>query len=322
MPHATAPTHDALARLSVFERGWLSSNNLLIHPAPGEAGAVLIDSGHVNHAAQTVALVTHALHGTPLVRVVNTHLHSDHCGGNAALAQATGAQVTVPPGEAADMQQWHVPTLSHWQTGQRLGRFEVQATLGAGDVLVAGGREWQVLAAPGHDPHSVMLFDAAHGLLLSADALWEHGFGVVFPELSGEPGFDDVAAVLDAIAALPVRLVVPGHGAPFADVDAALARARQRVAGMKADPARHAQHGLRVLLKYHLMEEGSQALPALLHWATMAPLVAELWQRFAPGGAAGEASADGWVLQALEDLAGKGALRREVRDGMDWVVDA
>ena len=60
------------------------------------------------------------------------------------------------------------------------------------EPLRAGGRDWEVLEAPGHDPDSVMLFDRAAGVLLSADALWEHGFGVVFPEMDGEPGFEDV----------------------------------------------------------------------------------------------------------------------------------
>ena len=34
---------DPLDGLTVLERGWLSSNNLLIHPAAGEPGAVLCD---------------------------------------------------------------------------------------------------------------------------------------------------------------------------------------------------------------------------------------------------------------------------------------
>ena len=83
-----------------------------------------------------------------------------------------------------------------------------------------GARHWEVLAAPGHDPESVILFDAAHGVLISADALWENGFGVVFPELDGDAAFDDVGRVLDLIEALPVRCVIPGHGAPFTDVAA------------------------------------------------------------------------------------------------------
>ena len=74
--------------LTILERGWLSSNNVLLHG--GGAGAVLIDASHALHGEQTVALVRQALAGEPLRRVVNTHLHSDHCGGNAALARAFG----------------------------------------------------------------------------------------------------------------------------------------------------------------------------------------------------------------------------------------
>jgi glyoxylase-like metal-dependent hydrolase (beta-lactamase superfamily II) len=306
--HGAGQGDGPLAGLTVLERGWLSSNNLLIHAAPGEEGALLVDSGHVNHAPQTVALVRHALRGQPLALLLNTHLHSDHCGGNAAVQQALAAPLAVPPGQAQALRDWDLPRLSWEATGQRMARCTPQQVRAAGEIVVAGAREWQLLAAPGHDPHSLMLFDARHGVLASADALWANGFGVVFPELEGEPAFDEVAATLDLIASLPVRVVVPGHGAPFTEVAAALARARRRLAGLKADPARHAGHALKVLIKYHLMEERSQPLPALLAWAAATPLLATLWQRFAPRGLA---DADAWVMQALEALAGSGALRRE-----------
>lgn len=301
---------DALAGLTVFERGWLSSNNLLIHAAPGEAGDVLIDSGHLNHAAQTVALVAQGLAARPgarLDRVLNTHLHSDHCGGNAALQATFGVPVSIPPGLAEAVRAWDADALSYAATGQRMARFAPQALIAPGDTLVAGGREWQVLAAPGHDPHSVMFFDRAHGVLVSADALWEQGFGVVFPEIEGEPGFDDVAAVLEHIAALPVRVVIPGHGRPFDDVAGALARARSRIDGFRADPARHARHAVKVLLKYHLMEERAQALDALLAWAVGTPLLLGVWQRFPPPGTADPAA---WVRDVVADLVDGGALAR------------
>lgn len=307
-------TVEPLDGLRVFERGWLSSNNLLIHAAPGEPGALLVDTGHVNHAPQTVALVREALAGRPLARIVNTHLHSDHCGGNAALQQALAAPVSVPPGQASAVRDWDEDALSYQATGQRMARFALQAEIAPGDRFVAGAREWEVLAAPGHDPHSVMLFDRAHGVLVSADALWEHGFGVVFPELEGEPGFDDVAEVLETIAALPVRLVVPGHGAPFADVATALERARARIAGFKADPARHARHAVKVLVKYHLMEERAQPLAALLDWAEATPLLHRSWALHPPRGTARPRD---WLLQVLEELAAAGALARDgeiVRD--------
>jgi glyoxylase-like metal-dependent hydrolase (beta-lactamase superfamily II) len=299
---------DPLAGLSVFQRGWLSSNNVLIHAASGEAGAVLVDTGHLNHAAQTLALVQQALGFEPLARIVNTHLHSDHCGGNALLQRHFGAPVAVPPGQAQAARDWDQGALSYVATGQRIERYTVDEVYAPGQPLHAGGRDWQVLAAPGHDPHSVMLFDRASGLLISADALWENGFGVVFPEIAGEPGFDDVAAVLDLIDTLPVRCVIPGHGAPFGDVRAALARARSRLAGFRTDPARHARHALKVLLKYHLMEERSQPLPELLDWAVAAPLVGGMWERFVP---VGVGSAAAWVQLTVDELVGAQVLARQ-----------
>jgi glyoxylase-like metal-dependent hydrolase (beta-lactamase superfamily II) len=198
--------------------------------------------------------------------------------------------------------------LSYEATGQRIERCGIDGTVDPGSAFVAGGREWEVLAAPGHDPHSVLFFDRANGLLVSADALWENGFGLVFPEIAGEPGFDDVGATLEMIAALPVKRVVPGHGAPFADVRGALDRAFERLRGLKADPARHARHALKVLIKYHLMEERSQDEAALLAWAGSTPLLAGLWQRFPPRGLP---SAAAWAAAAVQEMVQSGALRRE-----------
>jgi glyoxylase-like metal-dependent hydrolase (beta-lactamase superfamily II) len=295
----------ALEDVTVFERGWLSSNNILLHGRDGEA-ATLIDSSHCLHAEQTIALVRNALRpGETLTTLINTHLHSDHCGGNAAVQRAFGARTVIPPGEADAIARWDEDALSYRATGQRIERFTHDALLRAGESFTVGPRTWQALAAPGHDPHSLILFDVQDGVLVSADALWESGFGVVFPELDGERAFDAVAAVLGVIERLAPSLVIPGHGAPFADVAGALQRARSRLAGFVADPSRHARHGAKVLLKYHLLEEQQQDLPDLLTWWSAVPLVQRLWQRLQrPGG-----TMSAWCEQLMHELVAVGALR-------------
>ena len=300
--------HAALAGITVLERGWLSSNNVLIHARGDEPGAVLVDSGHVSHAAQTVALVTQALQGEALARIVNTHLHSDHCGGNASLQRAFGAPVFIPPGQAEAVRRWDEEALSYAPTGQLCERFSIAGILQPGEALLAGGRRFEVLAAPGHDPESVVLFDAGHGLLLSADALWENGFGVVFPELEGEQAFDDVARVLDMIERLPVQLVVPGHGAPFSDVPAALARARKRLAAFEADPRKHARYAAKVLLSYHLMEVGGEPLEVLCSWAaTRTRLFTAVWQQI---GQAEAETPQAWARRLATEFIQAGAARQ------------
>jgi glyoxylase-like metal-dependent hydrolase (beta-lactamase superfamily II) len=292
--------------LQVFERGWLSSNNVLLHGEPGE-GAVLVDSSHTLHAAQTVAIMQSALGDEPLVRLVNTHLHSDHCGGNAALQRAFGCRIETPPGHFDAACRWDEAVLSHQPTGQTCERFRPDGVLAPGTALEVGRRRWQVLAAPGHDPHSVVLFDEAHGVLISADALWGNGFGVLFPELDGEDAFEVQATMLDQIERLAPRHVVPGHGPAFDDVAEALARARRRLAGFVADPPRHLNHGARVLLKYHLMECRQQTLPALRQWLAATPMFSRIWHRL--GRPEGELLRWGeGLVQALVD---SGALRRQ-----------
>ena len=248
------------ATMRVFERGWLSSNNILF---TGPGPTALIDSGYVIHAAQTLALVEHALEGRPLERLINTHLHSDHCGGNAALQARYACHTAIPAAEADKVRAWDEGALSYKATGQQCQRFGFDATLAPGDLLDLGGMEWQALGAPGHDPHSLIYYCAREGILVSADALWQNGFGVIFPELEGESGFAEARATLALIDTLDVRLVIPGHGAPFTDVKPALARAVSRVDFLQADPARNAENAVKVMLKFLLLERQQFVLASL-----------------------------------------------------------
>lgn len=255
--------------VSVFERGWLSSNSILIQ---GTQGNALIDSGYCTHSDQTVALVKSALHGQPLHLLLNTHLHSDHCGGNAGLQITYPALHTmVPPGLAAHVRTWDPQALTYEPTGQSCPPFRMDDVLVPGTELLLGSTAWQVHAAPGHDTHSVILFEPASRTLISADALWERGFGVVFPELDGDDAFAEVADTLDVIEALQPALVIPGHGGPFTDVNQALAVARQRLAGFVAHPQKHLHYAAKVLLKFKLLEVQRIERDALVQWVQATP---------------------------------------------------
>ena len=255
-----------LPGLQFFERGWLSANNILLTDSES---ATLIDSGYVSHQDQTVALIAHALNGRPLDRLVNTHLHSDHCGGNAILQKQYPALKTfIPPGEAAAVQIWKESALSYEPTGQLCPRFKFDGLLESGQTLKLANLDWQVMAAPGHDPHSVILFEPAHKILISADALWANGFGVVFPELEGISAFQEVADTLDLIESLQAEWVIPGHGAIFQDIDAALSNARRKLDGFVQNPEKHARYGAKVLLKYKLLELHQVEKSAFMKWAT------------------------------------------------------
>jgi glyoxylase-like metal-dependent hydrolase (beta-lactamase superfamily II) len=245
------------AGVRVVERGWLSSNNVLLLDGDD---ATLVDSGYVGHAAQTVALVKSALAGRRLRRLINTHSHSDHIGGNATLQREFGCRIVIPAGIERHVRDWDEQALLLAQSAQRGERFRHDDVVCAGDRLVMAGLEWQTHAAPGHDMDALMFHCPDARLLIAGDALWEDGFGIIFGELFGSPGaLAATRATLDEIARLPIDTVIPGHGAPFDEVDAALARAYRRLEAFEADPARLARNAIKGCFIFNLLD--LQSLP-------------------------------------------------------------
>ncbi|MCG6951832.1 MAG: MBL fold metallo-hydrolase [Betaproteobacteria bacterium] len=289
------------ATIRVLERGWLSSNNIVLHDDAG-SGSV-IDSGYVSHGAQTVALVRHALDGRRLERLVNTHCHSDHIGGNAALARVFGCTITIPAGEARNVAEWDTEALHLDGFGQRCDRFSFHSTLASGDTLTMGGLHWQAIAAPGHDMDALVLYAPEARILISADALWENGFGVLFPELYGEPGLAATRATLDHIATLEVDVVIPGHGPVFGNVSAALERAYARVEAFERDPERVTRNAFRALLVFYLLDRqaaGFDELAGLLAQASFFAMLNSRSYRLEPGALA---------QKLVGELAAAGVLR-------------
>jgi glyoxylase-like metal-dependent hydrolase (beta-lactamase superfamily II) len=236
-----------------IERDWLSSNGIFFVDA---GAAAIVDTGYVKHAPMTAAIVDRLLEqtGTRLTRIVNTHLHSDHCGGNRILQQRFGARIIVPQASFDDVQRWDEQALTYTATAQNCDRFQADEGLSPGDELTMGGLRWRALAAPGHDPKSLIFHCERERLLISADALWEHGFGLIFPEIDGDSGYAEQQAVLELIATLPVDCVLPGHGPVFTDVGGALEQAFALLRTLRAEPGRLPRHALKVLIKYLMLD--------------------------------------------------------------------
>ncbi len=315
-PMNTTPPDIAttLAQLNaqVLVRGWLSANNIVfVHQGRGQ----VVDSGYLSHAEQTLALIHQALGGAPLAEVLNTHLHSDHCGGNAALAARwPGLQIRVPAASRHKLLPWDDAQLSYRLTGQQCARFVPQAFLDDGDSVLLGGRPWQVHAAPGHDPDAVLLFEPETATLISGDALWQSRLAIIFPELAGESGFDATAQVLDRIERLQPRLVLPGHGEPFTDVAAALAASRQRLAAFVAAPLKHRGHAARALVVYHMLEHRNRPRQALEDWIASTPIFLQALQCAGDGQRARQAAAD-----TVDRLLADGVLQPHLQDGIAQV---
>lgn len=263
--------------LHILERGWLSSNNIVFL---GKEKTAIVDTGYCTHESQTLTLLRHVLKGRALDAIYNTHLHSDHCGGNAILQKNfSKVRTFVPAAEFNRVQNWERTQLTFDATGQRCERFRADDAVNASEKILLGDLEWSVLCAPGHHPYSYVLFCEKHGILISADALWEKGFGVVFPALDGVSGFRETRATLQMIEELDARIVIPGHGKPFTEVKKAIEVAHSRIDYLEGDPLRNAQNGIKVLLKFLLMERQRIKLSEVPKLLNDIPLVKSANQR-------------------------------------------
>ncbi|NBY34317.1 MAG: MBL fold metallo-hydrolase [Betaproteobacteria bacterium] len=102
--------------LLFFERGWLSSNSILLDDGDS---TVLMDSGYVTHSNLLLSLLSSHLQLRSLTHLVNTHLHSDHCGGNNAVqTHYPAVQTLIPYGQFDYVRHWDTDLLSYEDTGQ------------------------------------------------------------------------------------------------------------------------------------------------------------------------------------------------------------
>ena len=284
--------------LLFFERGWLSSNSILLDDGKS---TVLIDSGYVTHSNLLLSLLGNHLQSRPLTHLLNTHLHSDHCGGNNAVqTQSPTVQTLIPYGLFDSVRRWDTDLLSYEDTGQLCPRFNADVAVRPGDVYTWSGFEWEVHAAPGHDHDALLFFNPEHRILISADALWGNGFGIVFPEVFGGNGFSEVEATLNVIENLNPRIVLPGHGPMIHDVHECLARAHSKLDYFIRSPLNHAAHAAKVLFKFKLLELQSVALSDFNAWVANTPLLTRIHHSFFES-----TPIQKWCSDILDDLISK-----------------
>jgi glyoxylase-like metal-dependent hydrolase (beta-lactamase superfamily II) len=209
-----------------------------------------------------------ALDGRRLARLINTHSHSDHIGGNATLQREFGCAIVIPSGIESAVNTWDEQALLLKPSGQRGDPFRHDSVLAPHEEFVMGGLLWRALPAPGHDMTALVFHCHEARLLISGDALWQDGFGIVFAEVMGlGEGLKATRETLEMIGRLDVGIVIPGHGPPFADFDAALARAFCRVSAFEEDPGRMARNAIKACFTFNLLELQSlprAALPAYI----------------------------------------------------------
>lgn len=195
----------------------------LMHTGPGRW--VLVEGG-VSAAAALVWEQLLAFVGDPaqVTHWLITHKHYDHCALLPYLApRLPNVRIVASPDTARAWRSVKTQAVIA-NLNARIGAApagwiaapweQLQVTPGnAGDVLALGpGYALLVLAAPGHASDQIVFYDAQRARLFASDALGEHDAadGRWRPLV-----FDDYPLylrTLEALCALPVRQLIPGHG--------------------------------------------------------------------------------------------------------------
>ena len=213
------------------------------------------------------------------------------------MQRAFGGRISVPVGMHAAVEQWDEAALLLSLTEQRGERFVADHAMHAGETRRMGGLDWQALAAPGHDMDALMFFNADQGILISGDALWRDGFGILFADVLGtDDGIGGARETINAIARLPIRCVIPGHGAPFVEIDEALAAAYARLQAFVEDGTRMARNAIRGCVTFALLDARRIALDDLPVLLDRVPLFRTANARFL--GLSAEQLAD-WLVDSL-----------------------
>ena len=182
----------------------------------------LVDSGFIGHADETAAWVDS--HTTTLHRVVNTHWHADHVGGN-ALLQSRGAGIAASTADADALARRDPGCCLAEYLDQPVAPYTVDERLDDGAVLRLGDTDWEVVRTPGHTPGHLALWEPDQRLLIVGDALSDYDVGWVNTALDGPDATRTALASLRRLAALPARVVLPAHG-PIPDRPAGHLRGR------------------------------------------------------------------------------------------------
>jgi glyoxylase-like metal-dependent hydrolase (beta-lactamase superfamily II) len=192
--------------------------------------------------------------------------------------------VTIPAGEVPNVVPWTAQSCWSGQMDQYAEAFAFDDTLQPGDEFVAGGYVWQALAAPGHDMDALIFFAPVAGIVVTGDALWEKGLGFVWPGSDAgtarNPHISAALATLDQIESLSPRWVVPGHGAPFTNVAAALGDARSKLKAFANDPAKNARHVAKIMFVFALLDKQSMPVSEVPRYFSVVPVYRQLAEEY------------------------------------------
>jgi hydroxyacylglutathione hydrolase len=144
--------------------------------------------------------------GCRITHIINTHGHSDHTAGNAAVKSATGAKLLIHAADAGRLGSLLQSTFSRMLGGK--GSPSADILLQDNEVIAIGEVRLTVLHTPGHTPGSICLYTEGH--IFTGDTLFVGAVGRT--DLPGGSRKQLIDSIHEKIYTRPGNtLVWPGH---------------------------------------------------------------------------------------------------------------
>jgi len=180
----------------------LDCNTYVIKGNPG----IIIDPGNPDYLNYRVSgLKKDGIDPGDIGVIVNTHLHIDHSGGNAAFQALSGAKIALHP---VQKENYRLVVVDGTRLlGEEPAEFKEDFLLDE-KQLTFGGVALELIPCPGHSPDCVCYYLKNEKVLFCGDVLFEMNTGRV-----DLPGGDAEALKhsIESLAKLDIELLLPGH---------------------------------------------------------------------------------------------------------------